>query len=88
MIFTVITGIAVGVFYAQATVFLQGLFERANIALNEGQMNMVSFALCLAAAAAVLSLIGVHSFPVLLCLGAAVGIARKPLLARITSNNS
>jgi hypothetical protein len=46
---------------------------------------LATLALCLAAAAAVLSLIGVHSYPVLLCISAACGVARKPLMARITA---
>ena len=88
MIFTLITGLVVGVFFGQARPFIQSLFDRVSLSLEELQMDMTSFALCLAAAAALLNLVGVHTYPVLLCLGAAIGVARKPLLARITSRNS
>ena len=88
MIFTLITGFVVGVFFVQAHPFIAGLLERVAVQLQEAQMSLFCFALCLAAAAVLLNLIGVHSYPVLLCLGAAVGVARKPLLARITSRGT
>lgn len=85
MIFTLITGFVVGVYFGQSRPFLQNLLTRVTITLEEAQMSLASFALCLAVAGAALSLIGVQPYPVLLCLGAALGVARKPLLARITS---
>lgn len=88
MIFTLITGFVVGVFFTQAQPFISGLLERANVALAETQMSLFNFAICLGAAAMLLNLIGVHSYPVLLCLGAAVGVARKPRLDRITSRGA
>ncbi|MEP5151948.1 hypothetical protein [Planktotalea sp.] len=86
MIITLITGFVVGVFFERAAPFLNTMFERVNVALDDTEMNLATFALCLAAASAVLLLIGVKSYPVLLCLAAACGVARKPLLARITGN--
>lgn len=87
MIFTLITGFVVGVFFSQSQPFIKTVLERVNLTLDPAQMTLFSFALCLTAAAALLGLIGVHGFPVLLCLGASIGIVRKPLLARITSRS-
>lgn len=80
MIFTMITRFVVGVFYTRVHPFVASLLERANVTLVDTQMSLFSFALCLAAAALLLNLIGVQSYPVLMCLGAAIGVARKPLL--------
>ena len=88
MIFTLITGFVVGVFYSQARPFIQSVFDRIQLTLEATQMGLTSFAVCLAAAAALLNLVGVHTYPVLLCLGAAIGVARKPLIARITSRSN
>ncbi len=85
MIFTLIVGFVVGVFYTRAQSGLSGLFRRAGLALDETQSTLVSFALCLAGAAIVLLLIGVHSYPALLCFGAACGVARKSILARFNA---
>ena len=88
MIFTMITGFLVGVFYTRAHPFIVSLLERASVKLADTQMSLFSFALCLAAAALLLNLIGVQSYPVLMCLGAAIGVARKPLLERVTSRGA
>ena len=79
MIFTLIVGFVVGVFFAQASGFLNGVLERAGIDLDDAQSNIVTFALVLAGAAIILSLIGVRNYPVLLCIGAVIGVARKSL---------
>lgn len=88
MIFTLIVGFVVGVFFGRAKSFLNGMYERVGLALDETQGTLVSFALCLAGAAVVLMLIGVHSYPVLLCVGAACGVARKAIVARFNSLKS
>jgi len=88
MIFTLIVGFFVGVFFAQASGFLKGVLTRVGIDLDDAQLNIVTFALVLAGAAIVLSLIGVRNYPVLLCIGAVIGVARKPLLARVSSLRS
>ena len=88
MIFTLIVGFVVGVFFAQASGFVDGVLTRAGIDLDDAQSNIVTFALVLAGAAIVLSLIGVHNYLVLLCIGAVIGVARKPLLARVSSLRS
>jgi len=88
MIFTLIVGFVVGVFFAQASGFLNGVLERAGIDLDDAQSNIVTFALVLAGAAIILSLIGVRNYPVLLCIGAVIGVARKSLLARVSSLRS
>ncbi len=85
MIFTLITGFVVAVFFAQASPFITDALKRASLTLTETQMSLFCFALCLALAAALLNLMGVHSYPVMLCIGAALGVARKPILARLTS---
>lgn len=88
MIFTLIVGFVVGVFFAQASGFLNGVLERAGIDLDDAKSNIVTFALVLAGAAIILSLIGVRNYPVLLCIGAVIGVARKSLLARVSSLRS
>ncbi|HCW82610.1 MAG TPA: hypothetical protein DHC76_01140 [Rhodobacteraceae bacterium] len=95
MIFTLIVGFVVGVFFAQASGFLNGVLKRAGIDLDDAQSNLddaqsniVTFALVLAGAAIILSLIGVRNYPVLLCIGAVIGVARKSLLARVSSLRS
>ena len=88
MIFTLIVGFVVGGFFAQASGFLNGVLKRAGIDLDDAQANIVTFALVLAGAAIILSLIGVHNYPVLLCIGAVIGVARKSLLARVSSLRS
>ncbi|EDZ43654.1 MAG: hypothetical protein P8P65_02905 [Planktotalea sp.] len=88
MIFTLIVGFVVGVFFAQASGFLNGVLKRAGIDLDDAQSNIVTFALVLAGAAIILSLIGVRNYPVLLCIGAVIGVARKSLLARVSSLRS
>ena len=88
MIFTLIAGFVVGVFFAQASGFLNGVLKRAGIDLDDAQSNIVTFALVLAGAAIILSLIGVRNYPVLLCIGAVIGVARKSLLARVSSLRS
>ena len=88
MIFTLIVGFVVGVFFAQASGFLNGVLERAGIDLDDAHSNIVTFALVLAGAAIILSLIGVRNYPVLLCIGAVIGVARKSLLARVSSLRS
>ena len=88
MIFTLIFGFVVGVFFAQASGFLNGVLKRAGIDLDDAQSNIVTFALVLAGAAIILSLIGVRNYPVLLCIGAVIGVARKSLLARVSSLRS
>ena len=88
MIFTLIVGLVVGVFFAQASGFLNGVLKRAGIDLDDAQSNIVTFALVLAGAAIILSLIGVRNYPVLLCIGAVIGVARKSLLARVSSLRS
>lgn len=88
MIFTLIVGFVVGVFFAQASGLLNGVLKRAGIDLDDAQSNIVTFALVLAGAAIILSLIGVRNYPVLLCIGAVIGVARKSLLARVSSLRS
>ena len=88
MIFTLIVGFVVGVFFAQASGFLNGVLKRAGIDLDDAQSNIVTFALVLAGVAIILSLIGVRNYPVLLCIGAVIGVARKSLLARVSSLRS
>lgn len=88
MIFTLIVGFVVGVFFAQASGFLNGVLKRAGIDLDGAQSNIVTFALVLAGGAIILSLIGVRNYPVLLCIGAVIGVARKSLLARVSSQRS
>jgi len=88
MIVTLIVGFVVGVFFAQASGFLNGVLKRAGIDLDDAQSNIVTFALVLAGAAIILSLIGVRNYPVLLCIGAVIGVARKSLLARVSSLRS
>lgn len=85
MILTLIAGFCVGVFFERAVPFLKSALDRLAVTLEGAQMDLATLALCLAAISALLPLIGVHSYPVLLCLSAACGVARKPLLARITS---
>ncbi|WP_085309738.1 hypothetical protein [Planktotalea arctica] len=84
MIVTLIAGFCVGVFFGQASVRIGDLLAKAGITLGAEEITLASFALCLAGVAMILLLIGVDSYPVLLCLSAAIGVARKPLLARIT----
>lgn len=84
MIVTLIVGFVVGAFFAQVTPRIAELLARAGIKLLAEELTLVSFALCLAAASALLMLIGVDSYPVLLCLSAALGVARKPIVARIS----
>ena len=84
MIVTLIAGFCVGVFFGQTKAQIGALLAKLGIALPASELTLVSFALWLAGVAALLGLIGVQSYPVLLSLGAALGVARKPVLARIT----
>lgn len=84
MLVTIIVGFIVGAFYQNADEYVAMGLGKAGLVLLDEDKQLVTFALCLAAAAAVLLLIGVKSYPVLLCLSAAVGVARKPVLARLT----
>ncbi|MGH1578363.1 hypothetical protein [Planktotalea sp.] len=84
MIFTLIIGFAVGAFYQSAVPFMKDGFGKIGITLPKEQIPIIAIVLCLGAALIVLNLIGVHDYPLLLCIGAIAGIARKELLARIT----
>lgn len=84
MIVTLIAGFCVGVFFGQASGRIAEGLAKAGLTLGAEEITLASFALCLAGAAVLLFLIGVQSYPVLLCLSAAVGVARKPVLARLT----
>lgn len=86
MIFTLIIGFIVGVFYNRAEPFIASGLERAGLKIDADKLVLVSFALVLTVAALGLYIIGANVFPALLCLGAAIGIICQPLLARITGN--
>lgn len=83
MIITLIAGFGVGMFFLQARPYVAQVLDKAELQLAQDTLTLVTFALCLSAAGAVLSLIGADSYAVLLCLGAALGVARKPLMTRI-----
>lgn len=87
MIFTLIAGFGVGVFFDRASRLIADALGRAGVTLEEDVLKLTSLVLCLAAAAVALMLIGVHAYPALLCLGGAMGVARAPLLARITGSD-
>jgi hypothetical protein len=87
MIFTLIIGFLVGVFYTHAEPFIASGLERAGLNIEADKLVLVSFALVLSVAALGLYIVGVSVFPALLCLGAAIGIIRQPLLVRITGNS-
>lgn len=84
MIFTLLVGFVVGAFFGHARPFIAETLSKLSLALKGETLALFSLALCLAASTAALSLIGVGSYPVLLCLGAGIGVARKPILARLT----
>ncbi len=86
MLVTLIVGFLVGAFYQNADDYVAMGLGKAGLTLPGEDKRLVTFALCLAAAAALLLLLGVKTYPVLLCLSAAIGIARKPVLARLTGN--
>lgn len=82
MIFTLLTGFAVGAVFEQAVPTVRDLSARAGLSLAPDTLKLVSFALTLAALALVLALLDVEPRPALLLIAAALGVARKPLLAR------
>lgn len=88
MLFTLISGVVVGAYFDIASEYVSSGLDKAGLSLGAEELRLFSFALCLALAAILLMLIGVSSYPVLLCLGGALGVARKPVLARITGNKS
>lgn len=87
MIFTIIVGVVAGIYYGQANGLIGQALDKLGIALDEATLPLFSLAVVLAVAALILSLVGIGAYPVALCLAAAVGVARKPILARITGNS-
>ncbi len=85
MIFTLIMGFVVGVFYPQAQPYVAKGAEQAGLDIKDALLPAATLLLALAAMAVALGLLGVSKAPVLLLLGAAIGVLKDPILARITS---
>lgn len=82
MLLSLIVGVLVGLFFEKAQPFILEGMQRVNITLAEREATLVCFALCLGAAGLVLRLADARVAVALLCIGAAAGVARKPLQAR------
>ncbi|MEM9580319.1 MAG: hypothetical protein AAF891_06500 [Pseudomonadota bacterium] len=86
MIFTILAGLVVGASYGAAQPVIHDALGRLGLKLTTEMETVVVFALCLAAMALILRFLGVDAYPALLLVSGAAGVARKPLLARITGN--